>query len=85
MLEMIESKQINELVKNIVGSLPSGVKTLGSDMESTVKSCVTAAFQKMDLVTREEFDAQTKVLLRTREKLEALSEEVAKLEQAQSK
>lgn len=81
---MIETKHINELAKNIVGSLPPGIKTLGSDIEANIKSCVMAALQKMDLVTRDEFDAQTKVLQRTREKLEALSTEVAKLEQQQS-
>lgn len=77
---MIDSKQVNEMVKNIVSSLPPGVKTLGDDIESNVKACVMAAFHKMDLVTREEFDAQTKVLQRTREKLEQLTEQVAKLE-----
>ena len=37
-------------------------------------------FQKMDLVTREEFDLQSRVLAKTREKLEALEEKVTALE-----
>jgi BMFP domain-containing protein YqiC len=37
-------------------------------------------FQKMDLVTREEFDLQARVLAKTREKLEALEEKVTALE-----
>ena len=40
-----------------------------------------AALARLDLVTREEFDAQTAVLLRTRQKLEALEQELARLEQ----
>lgn len=77
---MIDSKKVNEMVKSIISSLPPGVKTLGDDIESNVKACVMTAFDKMDLVTREEFDAQSKVLQRTREKLERLTEQVAKLE-----
>lgn len=40
-----------------------------------------AALARLDLVTREEFDAQTAVLLRTRQKLEALEQQLAQLEQ----
>jgi len=40
-----------------------------------------AALARLDLVTREEFDAQTAVLLRTRQKLEALEQELARLDQ----
>lgn len=40
-----------------------------------------AALAHLDLVTREEFDAQTAVLQRTRQKLEALEQELARLEQ----
>nr|WP_324257521.1 accessory factor UbiK family protein [Cellvibrio fontiphilus] len=39
-----------------------------------------AALARLDLVTREEFDAQAAVLLRTRQKLEALEQQLAKLE-----
>ena len=39
-----------------------------------------AALARLDLVTREEFDAQTAVLLRTRQKLEALEQQLAQLE-----
>ncbi len=77
---MINRKDINDTVKGILDSMPDGVKNLGKDVEENVKSAVTAGFQKMDLVTREEFDAQTKVLARTREKLEALMKKVDELE-----
>ncbi|MDF1761505.1 MAG: accessory factor UbiK family protein [Coxiellaceae bacterium] len=77
---MINRKDINDTVKGILDSMPDGVKNLGKDVEENVKSAVTAGFQKMDLVTRDEFDAQAKVLARTREKLEALMKKVDELE-----
>ena len=50
------------------------------DIEKNVRAMMTQDFQRMDLVTREEFDIQSKVLAKTREKLEALEAKVAALE-----
>jgi hypothetical protein len=50
------------------------------DTEKNLKAMLTGALAKLDLVTREEFDIQANVLLRTREKLEALEARVAELE-----
>ena len=50
------------------------------DAEKNVKAMLAAALTKLDLVTREEFDIQARVLMRTREKLEALEARVAELE-----
>ncbi|MDF0605465.1 accessory factor UbiK family protein [Neisseriaceae bacterium TC5R-5] len=52
------------------------------DIEKNVKAMMASTFTKMDLVTREEFDVQQEVLLRTREKLEMLESRLAHLEQA---
>lgn len=46
-----------------------------------VKAALQSALARMDLVTREEFDAQTAVLQRTRARLEALEDKLTKLEQ----
>jgi ubiquinone biosynthesis accessory factor UbiK len=51
------------------------------DVERNVKAVVTAALERLELATREEFDVQAKVLARTREKLAALEARVAELEQ----
>ncbi len=77
---MINRKDINDAVKGILEGMPEGVKNLGKDVEDNVKSAITSGLQKMDLVTREEFDAQTKVLERTRSKLEKLIKQVDELE-----
>jgi BMFP domain-containing protein YqiC len=50
------------------------------ELQQNFKSILQAGLGKLDLVTREEFDVQRAVLLRTREKLEALQQAVAQLE-----
>ena len=50
------------------------------DIEKNVRAMMNQGFQKMDLVTREEFDLQSRVLAKTREKLEVLEAKVTALE-----
>lgn len=71
---------IEELSKRLSDILPPGVNVLKEDMEKNIRSVLHTAFSKMDLVTREEFEVQAKVLQRSREKLEALEKQLAKLE-----
>lgn len=54
-----------------------------ADVEKNLRALLVAFFNRLDLVTREEFDVQQALLARTREKLEALEKKVAELEQAQ--
>ena len=51
-----------------------------ADLEKNLRALLTSFFARLDLVTREEFDVQRQVLLRTREKLAKLEAEVAELE-----
>jgi BMFP domain-containing protein YqiC len=51
-----------------------------ADIEKNVRALLSGFFARLDLINREEFDIQTRVLQRTREKLEALEERVARLE-----
>ncbi|KND57297.1 hypothetical protein BVER_02752c [Candidatus Burkholderia verschuerenii] len=51
------------------------------DVEKNMKAMLAQGFSKLDLVTREEFDTQTQVLVRTRARLEELEKRVAQLEQ----
>jgi ubiquinone biosynthesis accessory factor UbiK len=53
-----------------------------ADLEKNMRALLASFFARLDLVTREEFDVQRQVLLRTREKLERLEARVAELEQA---
>jgi hypothetical protein len=67
-------------VQGITNSLPSGFTAMQEDVEKNIRAALSATFTKLDLVTREEFDVQTQVLHRTREKLEALEQRVNELE-----
>ncbi len=71
---------IDELSKRLGEILPPGVNVLREDAEKNIRSVLHAAFSKMDLVTREEFEVQAKVLQRSREKLEALEKQLVELE-----
>lgn len=50
------------------------------DLEKNVRGMLSSAFARLELVSREEYDVQTQVLARTREKLNALEARVAELE-----
>jgi BMFP domain-containing protein YqiC len=77
---MLNTNFIDDLARQISNSIPAGVKGLQQDVEKNIRTLLQGAFARLDLVTREEFDVQTKVLARTREKLEALEKLVAELE-----
>ncbi len=78
---MNKPNQIDELAKKLAGFMPSSVQNLQEDIETNIRSGLESGLRKMNLVGREEFDIQNAVLLRTREKLEALEKTVATLEQ----
>jgi BMFP domain-containing protein YqiC len=71
---------IDELVKKLLSLIPEGAKNLPKDIEGHFKSALHSAFEKLDLVSREEFDAQVKVLQRTRQKVEELEKALEELE-----
>lgn len=73
---MFESKHFDELNKKLLSLLPSSMQNLEEDLQKKFKDILQSAFTHFDLVTREEFDVQTKVLARTREKLENLQKQV---------
>jgi BMFP domain-containing protein YqiC len=50
-----------------------------ADIEKNVRALLSGFFTRLDLIHREEFDVQTRLLQRTREKLDALEERVARL------
>lgn len=77
---MLDPKKLEEIAKNISNAIPPGVKTMAGEAEERVKTILQAQLQKLDFVSREEFDVQSQVLIRTREKLEALEARLAELE-----
>ncbi len=74
---MIDKDFIDQLGSKITGLLPAGVSQLQQDIESNIRALLQSQLGKLNLVTREEFEVQTALLQRTREKLDQL---VARLE-----
>jgi BMFP domain-containing protein YqiC len=71
----------NKILEEISGKLSQALASSpAADVEKNLRSALQSALAKLDLVTREEFDVQQQVLLRTREKLERLETVVAELE-----
>lgn len=77
---MFDAEKIDEIASKLNQAIPPGAKAFQEDMQQQFKKILHNLIGKMDLVTREEFDAQSRVLARTREKLEALEKVVAELE-----
>jgi BMFP domain-containing protein YqiC len=76
---MFDPKQFDELAKKLFSTLPTSLQNLEKDIQHQFKEVLQSAFARMDLVTREEFDVQCKVLARTRDKLEQLQQQVDEL------
>lgn len=68
------------MVKRLSDAVPPELKKLKADMERNFRAVLQSTFAKLDLVTREEFDAQAGVLAKTRKKLDHLEKQVAELE-----
>ncbi len=78
---MLDTRKIEEIAKNITDELLSPyLIAIGEDIEKHLYAALAATLAKFDLVTREEFDVQTQVMYRTREKLEELERIIAELE-----
>ena len=77
---MLNMKLLDDLARQISETIPAGMKEMQGDVKKNIRTLLEGTLAKLDLVTREEFDAQTKVLARTREKLEQLEKIVSELE-----
>ena len=77
---MIDLNHIDELARRLSSLVPPGLRDSREELQATFKTALQAGLGKLDLVTREEFEVQRAVLLRTREKLEALEQAVVALE-----
>ena len=69
---MFDPKQFDDLAKKLFSALPLSMQNFEKEIEQKFKEVLQAAFTRMDLITRDEFDVQVKVLARTREKLDQL-------------
>ncbi|MEN5208108.1 accessory factor UbiK family protein [Stenotrophomonas terrae] len=77
---MIDLNHIDELARRLSSLVPPGLRESREELQATFKTALQAGLSKLDLVTREEFEVQRAVLLRTREKLDALEQALVALE-----
>jgi BMFP domain-containing protein YqiC len=77
---MFDPKKLEQLAKQIHDSMPAPVKELGADVDQKVRQVIQGQLNKLDVVSREEFDVQTQVLLRTRQKLADMEQKLADIE-----
>jgi BMFP domain-containing protein YqiC len=76
---MIDMKTIDELTRKLGDALPPGVSQAREEVDQQIRSVLMRAFERMNLVSREEFDAQRAVLAKTRQKLEALEQRLQQM------
>ncbi len=72
---------LDDLVRQLMSSIPDSLRAVGDDLENNFRGLLKSGLERMDLVTREEFDLQVAVLERTRSRLEALEVELKALEE----
>jgi ubiquinone biosynthesis accessory factor UbiK len=77
---MIDFDKLDELARRLSTLVPPGLREGREELQENFKSVLQTGLAKLDLVTREEFEVQRAVLLRTREKLDALQRAVTELE-----
>ena len=76
----MDTPRIDEIARRLLESVPPGLRAMQRDLESNFRAVLRASLSKLDLVSRDEFDAQVRVLERTRARLEELEKKLAALE-----
>ncbi len=77
-------ESIDDLARRLAQSVPQGLRSVKDDLEKNFQSVLRAGLGKLDLVTREEFEVQEAVLVRTRQKLDTLEERLTSIETAKA-
>ena len=74
---------IDEFLHEFNKLIPEDLRRSRSDLEKNIKAAMQSVFNRMDLVTREEFDVQTELLSRTRALLEEVEKKLVEMERRQ--
>jgi BMFP domain-containing protein YqiC len=80
---MQEKFDVESLVRRLTEDLPASARAFRTDIEAHAGRVLKDATKRLDLVSREEFDSQARVLARSRELITALEARIAALEQKQ--
>jgi BMFP domain-containing protein YqiC len=77
----MDNLPFDDIARRLFAGLPEAAKTMRRDIESNFRAVLQSSLGKLDLTTREEFEVQTRVLERTRARIEQLELRIATLEQ----
>ena len=77
---VMNNESVDNIARRLAEGLPEGLRSMREDLEQNFRSVLRSSLNRLDLVTREEFEVQEAVLARTREKLEALEARVQEME-----
>jgi hypothetical protein len=84
MVDHVDKRNIDALARTLAESVPAGIGAVRDDLSKNFAGVLASGLERLDLVTREEFDVQRKVLARTRARLEALEAELEQLEHSRA-
>ena len=76
----MDTFRIDEIARRLMERVPPALRAMQQDLEDNFRTVLRATLGKLDVVTRDEFDAQTRVLERTRAKVDSLQARLAELE-----
>ena len=77
---MPDSRIFDDIARRLSNAMPASAEAVQDDLEKNLRAAAQATFARLDLVTREEFDVQCKLLARSRAKIELLEKQVSDLE-----
>jgi BMFP domain-containing protein YqiC len=81
-LSMMDRQDIDQIALRLVSLVPPGLAQAQQDLQANFHDVLAQGLRRLDLVTREEFDVQSQLLMRTRAKVDELERRVAELEAA---
>ena len=77
----LDTQALDEIVRKISSAIPDDLKTAKQNLEKNARSAAEGVFQRLDLVTREEFDVQSKMLSKSQQRIKELEQRIKELEQ----
>lgn len=79
----MDAQRIEDLARQLFETVPPALRAAQHDLQANLRSVLRAGLAQLDLATRDEFDAQVRVLERTRQLVEQLEARVRQLEAQQ--
>lgn len=79
---MIDAKTLDEFTRKLVSAIPQSLLDAQHDLEKNLRAGLESLFQKLDLVTREEYEVQVALLERSAERIKTLEKRIIELEKA---